>query len=110
MNNNHILIIIQVFCLFSFICGFAMAQPSSEKDGCQDPLLATQSEEKKVITDDSGNVDLIDEDTQAEADNLAGTCPKGFHCSCPGCPLYSDIDEDNFCDLGEEPDEQTESV
>lgn len=74
-------------------------------DGCQDPLVAPTSEEKKVVTDASGNLDLIDEDTQDEADSLAGTCPKGFHCSCPGCPLYSDLDEDTFCDLGEEPEE-----
>ena len=105
MKNKSILLIIQIFCLVSFIAGFASAVPSSHTDGCQDPLLATTSDEKKVISDASGNVTLIDEDTQADADNLAGTCPKGFHCSCPGCPLYSDLDEDSFCDLGEEPDE-----
>jgi hypothetical protein len=109
MQKKHIILIIQVFALVSFIGGYVLAYPSSEKDGCQDPLLANQSDEKKVITDASGNVTLIDEDTQAEADSLAGTCPKGFHCSCPGCPLYSDIDEDNFCDHGEEPEEMTQT-
>jgi hypothetical protein len=72
------------------------------------PLLAAQTEEKKVITDNAGNLTLIDEDTREKADALAGTCPKGFHCSCPGCPLWSDLDEDNFCDHGEEPEELDE--
>ena len=105
MNRNYIVLIIQIFCLLSFVTGYVIAQPSSSKDGCQDPLLVSQSEEKKVITDASGRTTLIDENTQADAEAQAGTCPKGFHCSCPGCPLFSDIDEDNFCDLGEEPDE-----
>jgi len=109
MNKKLIILIIQVFCLVSFAAGIVSAQPSSSTDGCQDPLLAAQSDEKKVITDSSGNLTLIDEDTQAEADALAGTCPKGFHCSCPGCPLYSDLDEDNFCDHGEEPEDISEN-
>jgi hypothetical protein len=103
MNKNHVRLMIQIFCLVSFIISIAIAQPSSNTDGCQDPLLVSQADEKKVITDTSGNLTLFDEETQAEADALAGTCPKGFHCSCPGCPLYSDLDEDNFCDHGEEP-------
>ncbi len=105
MQSNHILVIIQVFCLISMITGFVLAGPV--QDGCQDPLLAAASDEKKVITDDAGNVTLIDEETRAQADALADTCPRGFHCSCPGCPLWSDIDEDNFCDHGEEPEELT---
>lgn len=109
MQKKHIILIIQVFCLATFLGGFVLAQPSHNSDGCQDPLLAAQSEEKKVSVDASGNATLIDEDTLTEADDLAGTCPKGFHCSCPGCPLYSDSDEDLFCDLGEEPDEQAGS-
>lgn len=109
MQKNFIILIIQVFCLVTFFGGFVLAQPSTGSDGCQDPLLAGQSEEKKVTVDPSGNATLIDEETQAGADDLAGTCPKGFHCSCPGCPLYSDIDEDLFCDLGEEPDDQAAS-
>ncbi|MDD1724914.1 MAG: hypothetical protein LUQ07_07280 [Methanospirillum sp.] len=103
MKNQSILLIIQIFCLFSFIISTATVCASAGE--CQDPMVAATSEEKKVISDASGNVTLIDEDTQAEADSLAGTCPKGFHCSCPGCPLYSDIDEDKFCDLGEESEE-----
>ena len=102
MNKNHIMLIIQIFCLMSFIAGIVIAEPAAGKDGCQDPLLVNQSQEKKVITDGSGDITLIDEDTQAEADTLAGTCPKGFHCSCPGCPLFGDLDEDSFCDRGEE--------
>ena len=105
MKNKSILLIIQLFCLVCFIISTASVYASSQKDGCQDPMLVTTSEEKKVVSDTSGTVTLIDEDTQAKADDLAGTCPKGFHCSCPGCPLYSDIDEDVFCDLGEEPEE-----
>lgn len=95
---------IQIFCLVSFAASIvSSAQPSTHTDGCQDPLLATTSESKKISGDGAGNLTLIDENTQAEADSLAGTCPKGFHCSCPGCPLYGDLDEDNFCDRGEEP-------
>lgn len=106
MNKKHIILIIQIFCLVSFAAGFvSSAQPSQSTDGCQDPLLVTHSETKKISTDQSGNLTLIDENTIAEADALAGTCPKGFHCSCPGCPLFSDLDEDNFCDYGEEPDD-----
>jgi len=105
MKTKYILLIIQIFCLVSFIAGITSAGPSTNSDGCQDPLLVTTSDEKKVISDESGNVTLIDEDTQTQADNLGDTCPKGFHCSCPGCPLYSDLDEDKFCDLGEELDE-----
>lgn len=105
MNKNHIMLIIQIFCLMSFIAGIVIAEPAAGKDGCQDPLLVNQSQEKKVITDGSGDITLIDEDTQAEADTLAGTCPKGFHCSCPGCPLFGDLDEDSFCDRGEEPED-----
>lgn len=105
MNNKSILLIIQIFCFVSFVVSNASVYAASQKDGCQDPLLVTTSEEKKVISDASGNVTLIDENTQAKADAQAGTCPKGFHCSCPGCPLYSDLDQDSFCDLGEEPDE-----
>ncbi|HOL41023.1 hypothetical protein [Methanospirillum sp.] len=101
MQSKHIVVIIQVFCLISMITGFVLAGPI--QDGCQDPLLTAASDEKKVITTDSGNVTLIDEEIQAQADALADTCPRGFHCSCPGCPLWSDIDEDNFCDHGEEP-------
>jgi hypothetical protein len=107
MKNKTILLIIQIFCLASFIISIASAataHPSSQTDGCQDPLAATATGAKKNLTEASGNVTLIDEDTQAKADSLAGTCPKGFHCSCPGCPLYSDNDEDMFCDLGEVPD------
>jgi len=103
MNNKSILLIIQIFCLVSFIGSFVSAG-TTNSDGCQDPLLAATSEQKKVVSDDAGTT-LIDEDTQAQADNLAGTCPKGFHCSCQGCPLYSDLDEDKFCDLGEEVNE-----
>lgn len=108
MITKYFLTFLQVLCLFGMISEFVLAAPSSGRDGCQDPLLATQSEEKKVITDSLGNLTLIDEDTQDEADALAGTCLKGFHCSCPDCPLWSDLDEDNFCDHGEEPDDMTE--
>lgn len=108
MNTKHILTIFQVLCLISMISGFVLATPSSVRNGCQDPLLAAQTEEKKVITDNAGNLTLIDEETQDKADALAGTCPKGFHCSCPGCPLWSDLDKDNFCDHGEEPEELDE--
>ena len=104
MKNKSIVIILQVFCLVSFIGSFASIGSASSTDGCQDPLLAATSEQKKVVSEDAGTT-LIDEDTQAKADSLAGTCPKGFHCSCPGCPLYSDLDEDKFCDLGEESNE-----
>jgi hypothetical protein len=108
MNTKHIFTIFQVLCLVSMIGGFVLAAPSSGPEGSQDPLLVAQIEEKKVITDSLGNLTLIDEDTQDKADALAGTCPKGFHCSCPDCPLWSDLDEDNFCDHGEEPDDMTE--
>ena len=105
MNKNYIILIIQIFCLVSFAASIvSSAQPSKSTDGCQDPLLVPSSDVKKVTTDASGNLTLIDENTIAEADALAGTCPKGFHCSCPGCPLFSDLDADNFCDHGEEPD------
>lgn len=103
MKNQSILLILQVFCLVSFI--FSIASVSASSGGCQDPLVANTTTEKKVVSDASGNSTLIDEDTQNQADSLAGTCPKGFHCSCPGCPLYSDLDEDKFCDLGEDTDE-----
>ena len=103
MKNSRIILLIQIFCLISFAASIvSSAQPSAHTDGCQDPLLATTNETKKISTDAMGNLTLIDEDTQEKTDSLAGTCPKGFHCSCPGCPLYSDLDEDNFCDLGEE--------
>jgi hypothetical protein len=103
MQTKHILAIVQAFCLISMISSGVLAGPV--QDGCQDPLLAAQSDEKKIVSDQSGNVTLIDEETQAKADALAGTCPKGFHCSCPDCPLWSDIDVDNFCDHGEELEE-----
>lgn len=104
MNHKHIILILQVFCLVSFAVGFiGNATAAGTKDGCQDPLLATTAETKKDTISESGSVPLIDEATQQKADSQAGTCPKGFHCSCPGCPLYSDLDEDKFCDLGEEP-------
>lgn len=108
MNMKHILTLIQVLCLLSMISGFVLSASASGRDGCQDPLLATQSDEKKIITDSAGNLTLIDEDTQEKADALAGTCSKGFHCSCPDCPLWSDLDEDNFCDHGEEPEDLDE--
>jgi hypothetical protein len=105
MNKNYILLIIQLFCLVSFAAGIvSSALPSKSTDGCQDPLQVNTSEAKKISADASGNLTLDDENTLSEADSLAGTCPKGFHCSCPGCPLYSDLDEDNFCDHGEEPE------
>ncbi|HWQ66748.1 MAG TPA: hypothetical protein VN372_07745 [Methanospirillum sp.] len=105
MKKNHIILIIQIFCLVSFAASMvSSAQPSKSTDGCQDPLLVNTGEVKKISTDASGNLNLIDENTQADADSLAGTCPKGFHCSCSGCPLFSDLDEDNFCDYGEDPD------
>lgn len=107
MNHKHIILIIQIFCLVSFAANIvSSAQPSTSTDGCQDPLLVNQSEVKKISTDASGNPILIDENTIAEADALAGTCPHGFHCSCPGCSLYTDLDGDIFCDLGEVPADQ----
>ena len=106
MNNNRIILIIQIICLVSFAASVvSSAQPSKDKDGCQDPLLVNGSETKKMVSDVSGNLTFVDEDTQAQADSQAGTCPKGFYCSCPGCPLFSDLDKDNFCDRGEEPGE-----
>jgi hypothetical protein len=103
MNHNRILIILQIFCLLSFAAGIiGNVTAADTKDGCQDPTIATTSSSKKDSISESNATTLIDEDTQAKADSLSGTCPKGFHCSCPGCPLYSDLDEDSFCDLGEE--------
>lgn len=103
MKNSRVILLIEIFCLVSFAAGIVnSAHPSADSAGCQDTLLATTNETKKISADDSVNSTLIDEDTQANADSKAGTCPKGFHCSCPGCPLYSDLDEDKFCDLGEE--------
>ena len=67
MNNKSILLIIQIFCFVSFVVSNASVYAASQKDGCQDPLLVTTSEEKKVISDASGNVTLIDENTQAKA-------------------------------------------
>lgn len=104
MNHKHVILILQIFCLLSFAAGIASnVTAAGTKDGCQDPLLVTTAESKKNTISENGTVSLIDEATQKNADSLAGTCPKGFHCSCPGCPLYSDLDQDQFCDLGEEP-------
>lgn len=95
----------QVFCLLGCIAGIVTSvQPSNEHDACPDPLLIQAAKTNHISIDDGGNLTVIDEETQKSADSLAGTCPKGFACSCAGCPLYSDLDEDIFCDRGEEPD------
>jgi len=105
MKNKLILLIIQIFCFISFIIGNASVYAASTDDGLTDPLLVTTSDEKKVVSDAAGNADLIDENMQDAVDDLAGTCPKGFHCCCSGCSLYSDHDKDNVCDRGEELEE-----
>ena len=102
---NKILLVLQIFTLLSFTAGIVSSvQPEDARDACPDPILVNSSEGKNLVVDDAGNLILIDEDTQKAADALAGTCPKGFACSCASCPLYSDLDEDFFCDRGEEPD------
>jgi hypothetical protein len=101
---NRITIILQILCLLSFIAGIVSSeQPENARDNCPDPLQVSPAV-KNQSYDSGDNVSLVDEDTQKSADALSGTCPKGFCCSCAGCPLYSDLDDDRFCDLGEEPD------
>jgi hypothetical protein len=105
MNAARILFILQIMCLVSFATGMITTSTAAQsKDACPDPLQVADAQARKEAIDQSGDVLLIDEEDQKEADSLAGTCPKGFCCSCASCPLYSDLDEDVFCDLGEEPE------
>lgn len=105
MSASRIILILQIMCLVSVATGMITSSTAAEpKDACPDPLQVADAQARKEIIDLSGDVLLIDEEDQKEADSLAGTCPKGFCCSCAGCPLYSDLDEDVFCDLGEEPE------
>lgn len=97
--------LLQIFTLLSFTAGIVSSvQPENARDACPDPILVNSSEQKNLVVDDTGNLILVDEEIQKEANALSGTCPKGFCCSCASCPLYSDLDEDLFCDRGEDPD------
>jgi len=104
-HTHKLFLLIQIFCLAGFMAGAVSGvQPDGARDACPDPVLVNTSEIRDMTIDDAGNITLIDEETQKVADGLAGTCPKGFCCSCATCPLFSDIDGDMFCDRGEEPD------
>jgi hypothetical protein len=102
---NKILLLLQIFTLLSFTAGIVSSvQPEDARDACPDPILVNSSAQKNLAVDDAGNLILVDEEIQKEANDLAGTCPKGFCCSCASCPLFSDLDQDIFCDRGEELD------
>jgi hypothetical protein len=105
MNSKYLLLIFQIFCLLGMAAGIITSvQASESKDGSQDPLVAAKTDVINITSDSGSSISLVDEATQEKADSLSGTCPKGFHCSCQNCPLYSDLDKDSFCDLGEETD------
>lgn len=105
MNATRIMFILQIMCLVSFVFGMIPTSTAVQsKDACPDPLQVADAQVRKEAFEQGGDISIIDEDDQIQADALAGTCPKGFCCSCASCPLYSDLDEDLFCDLGEEPE------
>lgn len=97
--------LLQISCMLGLLAGGVMSvRPDDARDACPDPLLVEAAKTQNLSFDEGGNLTYIDEETQRSADALSGTCPKGFACSCASCPLYSDLDEDMFCDRGEEPD------
>jgi len=102
MDSKRIFLIFQMLYILIFgssiICN---AQELQSSDLKKDSLLAIRTDDVNISSDSDGSVIIIDEAAKEKADTLSGTCPKGFHCSCANCPLYSDLDEDILCDLGE---------
>lgn len=102
MKGSKFLVFIQVMALLSLMLGAAGCIDESGGSGdVQDELQATTSQYSE---DDTGAISETTEVgvSEEEDDNaLAGTCPKGQHCGSPGCPLWSDQDNNGLCDRGE---------
>ena len=57
--------------------------------------------DNSIIIEDNNTEDKIIIKEKEEND-LAGTCPRGGHCSTPGkCSLFIDKDSNELCDRGE---------
>lgn len=98
MKGPKFLVFIQVMALMGLMLGAAGC--IDEKSGVQDELQATTpqySEDDTVAISETTGVGVSEEDDNA----LAGTCPKGQHCGSPGCPLWSDQNNNGLCDRGE---------
>jgi hypothetical protein len=75
-------------------------------------INSSQSEEKEESKEDDnikiekdvvgGSIEEIEEKIILDKNDLAGTCPKGDHCSTPGkCGLFIDRGDNQLCNRGE---------
>lgn len=105
MKKNPLLMFIQVVCLISIFCSVSgCLEGDAVHEENPDAFLAKDEEGSAAVQlrGDSGNSELNDnsgEDNSGD-DSPAGTCPFGNHCSCPGCSLWLDADNDGYCDRG----------
>lgn len=101
MKASKFLVFIQVMALMGLVLGTAgCIDENAGSSDVQDELQATPSEysdDDTVAISETTVADVSEEDDNA----LAGTCPKGQHCGSPGCPLWSDQNNNGLCDRGE---------
>lgn len=101
MKVPKFLVFIQVMALMSLMLGVAGC--IDETGGSGDVLDELQATTSQYSDDDTVAISETTEVSVSEEDDnaLAGTCPKGQHCGSPGCPLWSDQNNNGLCDRGE---------
>ncbi|MBP2144834.1 hypothetical protein J2129_000288 [Methanofollis sp. W23] len=92
---------VQVIVLLGLVMGFAGCVDDGSPPGAGDDLEAAPQEEEEPCDDRDVLEGEGSGEDEEDPSSLAGTCPFGNHCSgSPGCSLWTDLNEDGWCDLG----------